>query len=86
MIPGAHPNPKPKRHLELLAVLAQMTAECPYTLQWAAPSPIKIAPYHWGMWLPTLRQSQVTVCLSAAIIHIYRYHLLLLGRITVLPT
>jgi len=25
------------------AVFAQLTAECPYTLQWAAPFPLKIA-------------------------------------------
>ena len=25
-----------------------MTAECPYTLQWDAPFPLKIAPSHWG--------------------------------------
>ena len=30
------------------AVFAQMTAECPYTLQWGAPSPLKIAPSHGG--------------------------------------
>ena len=28
------------------AVFAQMTAECPYTLQWRAPLPLKIAPSH----------------------------------------
>jgi len=27
------------------AVFAQMTAECPYTLQWFARFPLKIAPY-----------------------------------------
>jgi len=30
------------------AVFAQLTAECPYTLQWAASSPLKTAPLHWG--------------------------------------
>jgi len=32
------------------AVFAQMTAECPYTLQWDASSPLKIAPSHGGIW------------------------------------
>jgi len=30
------------------AVFAQMTAGCPYTLQWDAPSPLKIASSHGG--------------------------------------
>jgi len=30
------------------AVFAQMTAECPYTLQWDAPFPLKIAPSRGG--------------------------------------
>jgi len=30
------------------AVFAQLTAECPYTLQWDAPFPLKIAPSHGG--------------------------------------
>jgi len=33
-----------------LAVFAQMTAECPYTLQWFACFPLKIAPTHVGIW------------------------------------
>jgi len=28
------------------AIFAQMTAQCPYTVQWATPSPLKIAPSH----------------------------------------
>jgi len=32
------------------AVFAQMTAECPYTLQWDAPFPLKIAPSHGAIW------------------------------------
>jgi len=28
------------------AVFAQLSAECPYTLQWAAPSPLKIVFSH----------------------------------------
>jgi len=30
------------------AIFAQATAECPYTLQWDTPSPLKIAPFHGG--------------------------------------
>jgi len=30
------------------AVFAQLTAESPYSLQWAAPFPVKIAPLAWG--------------------------------------
>jgi len=30
------------------AVFAQVTAECPYTLQWDTLSPLKIAPSHGG--------------------------------------
>ena len=32
------------------AVFAQMTEECPYTLQWFASFPLKIAPSHVGIW------------------------------------
>jgi len=31
-------------------VFAQMTAECLYTLQWFARLPLKIAPFHVGIW------------------------------------
>jgi len=31
------------------AVFAQVTAECPYTLQWAAPALSKL-PLPWGIW------------------------------------
>jgi len=34
MLPLAHPSHYPKQHL------AQLTAESPYTLQWAAPFPL----------------------------------------------
>ena len=34
------------------AVFAHMTAECPYTLQWDVPSPLKIAASHGGIWTP----------------------------------
>jgi len=32
-----------------------MNAESPYTLQWDAPSPLKIAPSHRGIWTPCNR-------------------------------
>jgi len=35
------------------AVLQQVTAECPYTLQWAPLSPLKIASSHGGIWTPS---------------------------------
>jgi len=35
------------------AVFAQMTVECPYTLQWDAQSPPKICPFPWGIWTPS---------------------------------
>ena len=34
-------------------VVVQMTAECPYTLQWDAPFPLKIAPSHRGSGPPS---------------------------------
>jgi len=36
-IPTAHPSPQPNGISICSAVFAQMTAECPYTLQWDAP-------------------------------------------------
>jgi len=35
------------------AFFAQMTTECPYTLQWDAPSPLKIAASHGGSGPPS---------------------------------
>jgi len=35
------------------AILAQMIAECPYSLQWDAPFSLKIAPSHGGSGLPS---------------------------------
>jgi len=36
------------------AIFAQMTTQCPYTLQWATPSPSKLPlPILWGMWTPS---------------------------------
>ena len=48
MISWAHASPKPKRYLDQLAVFAQMTTECMYTLQCFAHFPLKIAPSHGG--------------------------------------
>jgi len=31
---------------------AQTTADCPCTLQWAAPSPRRNCPFPWGIWTP----------------------------------
>jgi len=42
MLPWANPSPRPKRHLDWFSVFAQLTAECPYTLQWAAPFPSEL--------------------------------------------
>jgi len=39
---------KPNSILIGSAVFVQMTEECPYTLQWDAPFPLKIAPSHRG--------------------------------------
>jgi len=53
MILSAHPSPQPKRHLDRFSCFfAQMTAECPYTLR-DDPSPLKIAPSHGGLGLPS---------------------------------
>jgi len=51
MIPWAHQSPQrhnPNGILIGSAVFVQMTAECPYTLQWDAPfsHPLKIARSH----------------------------------------
>jgi len=46
MVPWAILSPQPKRYLDRFSRFAQMTAECPYTLQWDAP--LKIAPTHGG--------------------------------------
>jgi len=35
------------------AVFAEITAECPYTLQWDAPFPKKIAPSYGGSGPPS---------------------------------
>jgi len=42
MVPWVHPTQHPKRHLGS-TVFAQLTAERPYSLQWAAPFPPKLS-------------------------------------------
>jgi len=45
----ACPISQPKRHLDQFSrFFAQITTECPYTLQWAVPFPLKIPPSHGG--------------------------------------
>ena len=46
MLPWAHPNLNPKRHLDRFSRFAQLTAESCYTSQWSAPFPLKISPSH----------------------------------------
>jgi len=54
MIPWAHPSPQPKRHLDQFShVFAEMTAGCPYTLQWKAPSLSKLPLSMWGSGPPS---------------------------------
>jgi len=47
MNPWAHPG-NPNGISIGSAVFAQMTAACPYTLQWGAPSPPQNCPFPWG--------------------------------------
>jgi len=47
MIPWAHPSPQPKRHLDRLAILAQMTAVSLH-LTMERPFPLKLAHSHGG--------------------------------------
>jgi len=46
------------------AVFAQMTAECLYCLQWFACFPLKIAPFHVGIW--TSMSRKVLSCMELA--------------------
>jgi len=39
------------------SIVAQMTAVCPYTLQWDAAFPLKIAPSHEGSGTPLIHRS-----------------------------
>ena len=36
----------------VIAIFAQLMAECPYSLQWVATFPLKIAPSHGKIWTP----------------------------------
>jgi len=42
--PWAHWSPYQKWHVNRFSRFAQLTAECPYTLQWTTPFPLKTAP------------------------------------------
>ena len=53
MIPTAHQALNPNGISIGLAVFAQMTAESPYALQWDAPFPLKISPFHGGSRPPS---------------------------------
>jgi len=53
MIPWAHPEPTTQTASDQFSRFAQMTTECPYTLQWDAPFPLKIAASHGGIWTPS---------------------------------
>jgi len=52
MLPRGHPSAYPKRHVDRFSRFAQLTAKDHYTLQWAAPFPIKNCPSHRGIWTP----------------------------------
>jgi len=52
MIPWANSSPQPKEYLDRFSRFAQLTAECPYTLQLAVPSPSKL-PISMGIWTPS---------------------------------
>jgi len=52
MVPWANPSPHSKRHLDWLSRFYIAHAESAYTLQWAAPFPFKVAPFH--DWLSCL--------------------------------
>ena len=52
MVPPANPSPIRNGISISSAVFAQLMAESPYTLQWAAPSPSKLT-FTWGIWTPS---------------------------------
>jgi len=54
MIPTVHPSHNPNGISIGSAVFAQMTAQCPYTLQWDAPFPLKIALSHGRSGPPSI--------------------------------
>ena len=55
--PKGHSPPQPNCISIGSAVFAQMTAECPYTLQWDAPFPLKLAAFHGDLDLHLTRGS-----------------------------
>jgi len=57
MLPLANSSSQPKRHLDRFSDFCTAhTAKCPYTLQWSAPFPLKIAASHCGSGPPTNTQ------------------------------
>jgi len=48
-----HPSSHPKRHLDRFSRFCTDDADCPYTLQWDAPLPLKIAPFYGGSGPPS---------------------------------
>jgi len=53
VLPSAHPSPQPKRKIDRVSLFAQLTAESPYTLQWATLS-YKITASLGGIYRPHL--------------------------------
>jgi len=51
-IPWTRLSPQPKQHLDWFSHFRQSSLQFPYTLLWASPSPVKIAPFHLGIWTP----------------------------------
>jgi len=52
LLHSVHPSPQPKRQIDRFSRFAQLTAERPYTLQWA-PLSRKIAPTHGDLDPPS---------------------------------
>jgi len=70
MVPCAYLSPQPKQHLDWFSVFAQLTAQSPYSLQWAVPSPPpQNCPFAW--WtahLPALMHSHWIFCANGHIL------------------
>jgi len=53
MVPRAHLSQNPNGISIGSAVFVQITAEHPYSLQWATLYPLKITPYYGRIWTPS---------------------------------
>jgi len=53
VLPWTYPAHAPNGASIGLGVFAQLTAEIPYTIEWAAPFPLKIAVVHGGSRPPS---------------------------------